>query len=81
MHMKTPSQPLSILARALCLAVLLFSQYALATHAVEHPFHNLEQGCEAYQGVPNLDQALQYSGEQSTASLRDCLQARFFIPF
>lgn len=43
--------------RILCLAVLLFSQYVVAIHALEHPFHHSQNGCEIFQGVQGLDNA------------------------
>lgn len=79
--MKTPAQPLSsFLARAMFLAVLLFSQYALAIHAVEHPFHNSEHACETFHGIPNLEQALLVNGEHPVPFLHGCSQVNFLVP-
>lgn len=40
----------------LCLGMLLLSQYALACHAVEHPYHGSQTDCEIFLGVQGLDQ-------------------------
>lgn len=47
----------SLLLRMLCLGVLLFSQYALALHAVEHSYHDIQPVCEIFHGVLGLDHA------------------------
>ncbi|MFK7848588.1 MAG: hypothetical protein AB8G77_25095 [Rhodothermales bacterium] len=47
----------SLLLRTLCLGVLLFSQYALALHAVEHSYHDTRPVCEVFHGVLSLDHA------------------------
>ena len=55
-----------LLPRTLCVALLLFSQYAVALHAAEHPFHQSEHACEIFQGVQSLDHATLDGGIQHT---------------
>jgi hypothetical protein len=63
----------ALLLRALCLGVLLFSQYALALHGVEHPYHDTQPGCEIFHGALGLDHAPLDDGAEPIVSTRRCV--------